>query len=260
MADLDFSFKAINASAKSFVTTRIINPPLARQIETIISIPKMVGYTQLSKKFVNREIKVQGLLKCTSPTDLITKIEAFSDFLFNEEDEQLIFNNQATRYYNAQHIKTIELLREEFYAMLLLIFTCNDPLAYAITGDEVNETGITTKGYTWNINNVGQYYAYPTITITFNQSQTHIYIQNNNITGCRFDISKSFSNGDILKVNSKTMKILLDNVHSPAGFGDGGDEKAEFILLRVGNNELEVGTDDGTLNVDIKVNFNKTYL
>ncbi len=260
MADLDFSFKAINASAKSFVTTRIINPPLARQIETIISIPKMVGYTQLSKKFINRDIKIEGMLKCTSPTDLITKIEAFSEFLFSEGDEQLIFNNQPDRYYNAQHIISIELLREEYYSMLTLMPNCNDPLGYAITADEVNKTGITTKGYTWNISNAGQYYAYPLITITFNQNQTHIYIQNNNITDSRFDISKSFSNGNVLKINSKTMKILLDSVHSPAGFGDGGDQKAEFILLKVGNNEFEVGTDDGTLNVDIKVNFNKTYL
>lgn len=260
MADLDFSFKSIDAVDLDFVTTRIINPPLARQIETIISIPKMVGYTQLSKKFANREIKVEGLLKGTSSVDLIANIEAFSDFLFNEGDEKLIFNNQLTRYYNAQHIKTIELLREEYYAMLLLIFTCNDPLAYAVTGDEVDKTGITTKGYTWNVSNLGQYYAYPTITITFNQSQTHIYIQNNDIVGNRFDISKSFSNGNILVVNSKTMVITLGGVHSPAGFGDGGDGEAGLILLRVGNNEFEVGTDDGTLNVDVKVNFNKTYL
>lgn len=260
MADLDFSFKSIDASDLDFVTTRIINPPLARQIETIISIPKMVGYTQLSKKFANREIKVEGLLKCTSPADLITAIEAFSDFLFNEGDEQLIFNNQLTRYYNAQHIKTIELLREEYYAMLLLIFTCNDPLAYAVTGDEVDKTGITTKGYTWNVGNLGQYYAYPTITITFNQSQTHIYIQNNDIVDNRFDISKSFVNGNVLVINSKLMTITLDAVHSPAGFGDGGNSKAEFILLKVGDNEFEVSTDDATLDVDVKVNFNKSYL
>jgi len=260
MADLDFSLKAINAIDKNFVTTRIIIPPLASQIESTINIPKMVGYTQLSKKFGNREIKVQGLLKCTSPTDLITKIEAFSDFLFNEGDEQLIFNNQPTRYFNAQHIKTIELLREEYYAMLLLEFNCNDPFPYAVTGDEIEELAITVNGHTWNVSNAGQYYAYPVITITFNQNQTHIYIQNNTITDSRFDISKSFSNGNVLKINSKTMVITLDNVHSPAGFGDGGDEKADIILIKVGNNEFEVGTDDATLNVDIKVNFNKTYL
>jgi len=260
MAALDISLKNVNFSNKYFEVARYIDDLLPRQSATKVDIPKVPGYTQLFKKFLPREIKIWGILYATSSAQLLTRIESFRDFLYSPDSEQLIFNNKSDRYYLVEFQEKVELAKRRDFVPLQLEFIANDPFGYAITGDEVNETGITVKGHTWNVSNAGQYYAYPTITITFNQSQTHIYIENNNITDSRFDISKSFTNGNVLVVNSKTMVITLGGVHSPAGFGDGGDGKADIILLRVGNNEFEVGTDDATLNVDIKINFNKTYL
>ena len=42
--------------------------------------------------------------------------------------------------------------------------------------------------------------------------------------------------------------------------GDGGDDTAEFLILGTDGNELEVGTDDGTLDVDVQVVYRKNYL
>lgn len=257
---LDASLGEVNFSDKYFEIARYFDDLVPRQRATKINIPKVPGYTQLFKKFLPREISIRGILYATSASQLLTRIENFREFLYSSDPKQLIFNNKSTKYYLVEFQEKVELAKRREFVPLDLKFIANDPFGYAVEESEVDKTGITTKGYTWNVINLGQYYAYTTITITFNQSQTHIYIQNNNITDSRFDISKSFSNGNVLIVNSKTMKITLDAAHSPAGFGDGGDSKAGLILLRVGNNEFEVGTDDGTLDVDIKINFNKTYL
>ena len=190
---IDFSFKGINALDKNFIMQDIISSILADQRENIINVPKVPGLIQLYKKFMQRKIIIRGIISGSSNADLIEKIRDFSEFVFSETDEKLIFSDQSDRYYLAQHLESINFRREPTFVILNLKFLCNDPFAYAITGDEVNKTGITTKGYTWNVSNAGQYYAYPTITITFNQSQTHIYIQNNNITDSTL-LSKLFIN------------------------------------------------------------------
>ncbi len=257
---LDFSFATISALTKNFDTYKIIIPPLAEQKETKIDIPKMLGLTQLFKKFTKREIRILGKLYGSSHADLITNIQNFSAFLFSETDQQLIFNNQADRYFLAQHLRNIRLEREPAHTLLELRFTCNDPLPYAVTADDDTKSNITTKGYQWTITNNGQYWAYPVCTITFNQNQTHIYLRNTSVDGCRFDISKSFVNTDVLVINSKDISIRLNDVNSPAGFGDGGDGKAGYVLFKKGDNLMEIGTDDASLDVTININFRKIYL
>lgn len=257
---LDASFGAVNFSDKYFEVARYFDDLVPRQRATKINIPKVPGYIQLFKKFLPREILIRGILYATSASQLLTRIENFREFLYSSDPKQLIFNDKSTKYYLVEFQEKVELAKRREFVPLDLKFIANDPFGYATVANEVNKTSITTKGYIWDVINLGQYYAYPIITITFNQNQTHIYIQNNDIVDNRFDISKSFVNGNVLVINSKLMTITLDAVHSPAGFGDGGNSKAEFILLRVGNNEFEVSTDDATLDVDIKVNFNKTYL
>ena len=261
---LDFSFVAVDASDKNFDTHKIIIPPLAEQKETKIDIPQMSGYVQLFKKFTKREIRVRGMLHGTSHADLITKIQNFSAFLFSETDQQLIFNNQADRYFLAQHLRNIELVREPAHTLLELRFTCNDPFGYAVTPDSVDENNITENGKTWTVQNAGQYHAYPIVTIVFNQVQSHIYIINNTLGSVGFDISKSFKLDDVLVIDSKTMTIRLNTESSPAGLGDGSEGRAEFPILMAamneGNNEFQIGTDDETINVSVNVTFRKVYL
>lgn len=258
---MTFSYDGVSSSGYIDLIIRRYRTLTPPSIVTEIKIPKSEGTFFLNRTFNKAILTIETLIKGTSENNLISKINNLKGFLHKEEPKKLIFSDENDKYINALFAITREIIdRKVWHARIDLVFHCFDPLFYKTTADEVNKTGITTKGHTWNVSNAGQYYAYPVITITFNQSQTHIYIQNNNITDSRFDISKSFTNGNVLKINSKTMRITLGDVHSPAGFGDGGDEKAEFILLRVGNNEFEVGTDDGTIDIDVKVNFNKTYL
>jgi len=260
MANLDFSFNGVSASSKYFETGRYFNDLLARQEESIIDIPKVSGRTQLMKKFGRREIEIRGVLYANSSSQLLTRIKDFKTFLYHDSDKRLIFNDNSSVYYNAQFLEKIELQKKGNFVPLRLLFTCNDPFGYAVTEDSDLKAGVTTNGYTWNIINNGQDYAYCIVTITFNQAQEHIYVSNNTITDCRLDITNSFSASDVLVINSKTMRINKNSSYSPTGLGDGGENGAEFPIVKVGTNEFEIGTDDATLNVDVKVTFNKTYL
>jgi predicted phage tail component-like protein len=231
------------------------------QKSTTIDIPKVPGFTRLVKKFLPREIPVTGVLSAATPALLKTALDDLAVFLYGNDDTyELIFSDKTDRFYIAEHIETIELGERGRFVPLELQFICYDPFGYAVTATEVNETGITVNGHTWNVANAGKYYAFPIITITFNQSQTHIYIRNNSVAFTRLDITKAFSNTNVLMIDTKTMNITLNNVYSPAGIGDGGDGNGYLPILRVGDNTFEVGTVDGSLNVDVKVTFRKVFL
>ena len=257
---LDTSFNTTNLSTLGFETQMIIKPLMPEQSEVSISIPKVSGTIQISKKFTKNTLIVIGTLTGTSYDDLITKIEALAAFLYGDTDKEIIFSNQSDRYWNGQFLEKIDLdKRNTRKAKIALIFNCNDPFAYDETPD-TDDQNITVNGDTYIIANSGHYYAYPVITITFNQAQTHIYVENNSIEGNRFDISKSFETDDELEIDCKNGTVKLNGSASYAGFGDGGQELAELILLAIGDNEIEVGSDDATIDISINITFRKTYL
>jgi predicted phage tail component-like protein len=261
----DFSFNALNASDYYFEMGRFFDALLPSQNQYVIDIPKIAGFTQLSKSIDAREIPVTGVLYAPDRATLLTRIEAFKAFLYYDVDKPLIFSDTPHKYYNAQYLERYKLEKKADFAPIELKFTCNDPFGYAITADSVTKSNIVTNGYTFTITNAGQTYAWPIITITFHQNQSHIYMLNNNINDDRFDMTKAFVTNDVLIIDSKTERITLNNVYSPAGMGDGGSLANEFILLRggvggLGDNLLQIGTTDATLNVSVNIWFRKTYL
>lgn len=261
MTDLDFSYNAVNASSVYFETARYFDDLLPNQRETIIDVPKVQGYTQLLKKFEPREIVIIGALYAANNTEINTRIESFADYLYKDTDKRLIFNDKSHKYYNAQFLDKVRTEKRGagILAPYQLLFRANDPLGYAVTPDVSTQLN-KAKGYTWNITNSGQYYSWPEIQITFNQNQTHIYVENNTITDARMDITKAFTAGQVLRIDTKLVRLTINNIYSPAGLGDGGLGLYALPILTKGVNEFEIGTDDATLNVSVVVTFNKTYL
>lgn len=257
---LDFSLDGDNASAIGFESTDFPKSLLPPQEQQVIDLSGMPGVEQSSKKFTAYPLPIKGILIADSPSDLTENIEDLKEFLYSDSDRKLILSNQSDRYYNAQYLDMEEVLRKATTVELLLKFTCNDPFAYAVEEDNIDEIAITDNGHQWDIPNEGRHYAYPVITITFNQPQTHIYVANNSITDCRFNISKAFNINDVLVIDCREVSVYLNGPYSPAGIGDGGDGMAIPIILRKGLNQLEIGTADGSLKVDVNVTFRKVYL
>ena len=260
----DAEFDGTDLSTKDFYCYDIKKPLMPRQSQKTIDISKRYGLIQSSKKFTTNTLILYGFMECTDYDDLTSKVEALSAFLYSDLDKELITSKQSDRYWNVQYLDSPIIEQRDNYALVNLEFTCNDPFAYAITADSEPDTSpptnqITVKDDTRIIANGGHYYAYPVITITFNQVQPHIYMKNNNIVGNRFDIAKSFGIGDELELDSKNETIKLNGALSPIGLGDGGESKAEFIILASGNNEIQIGTDDDDIDIDINFSFRKVY-
>lgn len=256
----DASFDGTNLSTKGFNCFDIKKPHIPKQKLSTIDIPKRNGNIISSKKFTQNKLVLYGYVKNDSYDDLTTALGNLAAFLFSDTDKKLISSKQTDRYWYVQYLDYEIVDQKDDYATVTLNFDCiEDPFAYDTTATTDSQT-ITSSGTTYVVANAGHTYAFPEITFTFNQSQSHIYIANNAITDNRFNISKSFASSDVLVVDCKNGTIKLNGVSSPAGFGDGGSELAEWIMLAVGNNELEVGTDDATINVDVDLSFEKPYL
>ena len=252
----DAQLDGTNLSSYNFYCYDIKKPLSPKQTQKTIDIPKRPGLIQVTKKFESYQLILNGYVEATS---LTTTLQTLSGALRSDDDVKLILSNATDRYWNVQYLDSRVIEQRDTYALVDLIFTCNDPFGYAITED-INNTDITIPGTTYLVTNGGHYYARPVITITFNQPQTHIYVQSNNVVGNRFDIAKSFLANDELEIDCKNETVKLNGNFSPSGFGDGGMIKAEFLLLNTGLNELQVGTDDDTLNISISLRWRKVYL
>ena len=248
-------------ATKGWTGHNIDRDVLDKQIRYSLNPPDRDGIIEVRKKFPARVIKYSGRLSGTNYANLTgTIIPAFSTFMYKDSDVQLIFADETDRYFNAQVSKMKATRMESLFRFYDIFFICSDPFSYDTTPDTDTQSSVVVDDTTFVVANGGHYYAYPTITITFNQEQSHVYLQNNNVSGNRFDISKSFVATDELVIDCKAGTIKLNGSHSPAGFGDGGDESADWLVLAAGNNELQVGTEDATIDIDVETVINKVYL
>lgn len=255
----DASIGGTNLSTYNFYCYDIKKPFMPKQTQTTFDIPARAGKIQVSKKFSDYSLTLKGYIEATSHSDLISKINALAGFLYSDTDKELILSNENDRYWNVQYLGYEEIDQKDDYTLIDINFTCNDPLAYANTPDTDSQS-ITVNDTTYNVSNAGHYYAYPTFTITFGEAMTHIYIENNTISGNRLDISNTFANADVLVINCKTGVITLNGTTTYTGVGDGGEGSAEFIALATGTNQLQVGTDDASITATVALSFNKVYL
>ncbi len=255
----DAELNGTNLSSYNFYCYDIKKPLLPKQNQQTIDIPKRSGLIQATKKFESYEIVLNGYVESTSFSALTSALQTLAGALYSDDDVELILSNATDRYWNVQYLDSRVIEQRDTYALLDLIFTCNDPFGYAVTAD-TKDINITSLDTTFNVTNSGHYYARPIITITFNQVQSHIYMQNNGISSNRFDIARAFATNDELEIDCANETIKLNGSSSPVGFGSGGQSKAEFLLLATGLNELAVGSDDATLDVSINLNWRKVYL
>jgi len=258
---LDFTLNGTLASDKGFTTHNVDKDILAQMDRVFTEFNNYPGATEISRKFPKRIVGCDGRLVGSSYSNLITSIiPAFSVYLYTSGDVRLKFSDESDRFFNAQFYRFRKVQKFSRYRLMDLEFICAWPFAEDVTADD-NTVSSPSNGQTWTETNSGHYYAYPTITITFNQTQSHIYISNTSISGNRIDISKSFVDTDVLVLNSRTLNITLNDAYSPAGLGDGGTGKCEFPILDYEDtNTFQVGTDDDTLDVDVNINFRKQYL
>ena len=207
----DASIDGTNLSSKDFYCYDVQKPLLPRQKKTSVDIPGRPGLIHVDKKFISDELILKGFVECDNYSDLKTKLKALSLFLFSEEDTPIILSNENDRYWNAQYNDYKIIGERDNYSLVDLIFDCDDPFAYNLTPDDEDNT-ITTNHDLITITNNGDTYAFPVITLTFNQDQTNIYIENNNIPDNRIDITRDMTTIDTLEIDCKNRTVKFNDV------------------------------------------------
>lgn len=261
----DASFKSENLSTYDYFIYDVKKPLQPKQKVTTIDIENNSGLIVSSKKFVSYELALNGFFETADYSTLKAALQDLSAFLYSNTEEQLIISDENDRYWLCQYLDYEIIGEKDNYTLVDLTFTCYDPFAYAITADTCQPDNspagvITVNNDTFVVANSGDYYAYPVVTITFNQAQTHVYIENNSVVGDRFDISQAFEASDELEIDFKNQTYKINGTVDETGIADGGEGKAARIKLATGNNEIQVGTDDETIDVSIEIEFNKAYL
>lgn len=256
----DASIDGTNISTKDFYCYDIKKPLSGKQDIATINIPKKHGLIVTNKKFTTYGLILNGFIQAANYSTLKAAIEDLSAFLHSDIDREIILSNQDDRYWMGQYIDYDIISDKDDYTLIDLNFTCFDPLAYDNTATTDTQEDFDTNDDTYVVANSGHTYAYPVITITFNQPQTHIYVDNYTVSNSRFDISKAFIANDELEIDCKNGTVKLNGTADYTGFGSGGQGKANWLKLAVGNNSIYAGTDDADIDVDIQVQFNKPYL
>jgi len=260
----DASFDGTDLSTYDFYCYDIKKPLMPRQSQSTFNWVGKPGSILLTKKFTENQLTLKGYIEATDYDDLIDKLDALSAALYSDTDVQLILSKKNDRYWLVQYMDYVIIDERDNYALVDLEFSCNIPLAFDTTADTEPDDSpsinpITVNGTTFIATNGGHYYAWPVVTITFNQAQTHIYYQNNNIPGNRFDVTRTFASGDVLEIDSWNGTVKLNGSADYTGFGSGGNSKAEWVMLATGANELQVGTDDDSIDIDVETAFSKIY-
>ena len=83
MTDLDASLNVVNFSDVYFEMGRYFDKLMPKQKLTSFDIPKYPGYKQLLKKFLPRDILITGILYADTKAQLMTRIDAFTEFLYD---------------------------------------------------------------------------------------------------------------------------------------------------------------------------------
>jgi len=239
---------------------KLITPP---SIERSIYVSGKEGEYFFDRNFGSSPLIIDTLIKGTSEANLLLKISNLNKFLHKDEPKQLIFSDELTKHFNALFANKRQVIdRRVWHARVSLEFICFDPFAYTTIADSDNQD-CTAKPTTIPINNLGNYWACPIWIITFTQAQTYIKLYNDDNSEI-FNITRTFAIGDKLKIDTKDKIIYYDSgagyVEDWLGVGSGGENRADFVKLKVGNKNYYITTTDATLNVNLSWEFNKTWL
>lgn len=127
--------------------------------------------------------------------------------------KQLIFDHQNDRYYLARSTGPIEfVMRMLSWSLAHVPLICSDPLGYAIA-QSIPSSGASPLAVT----PAGSYKTYPTLEITASGAFTGNVVFTNAATAEALTWNGTLAIGDILKVETDTMRVRKNGVLAMSG-------------------------------------------
>lgn len=131
-------------SLPSYVKVRNVQvgllPPVSQKV---VEIPGRAGSYDFGNQLGSREIKVDFIIKASSPSDLRTKARDFAKWLYTEEPAQLVILDEPDKCYMAKVTGDTDLQETLRLGEGTVTFYCADPFAYGIEKSRL----VTSSGY-----------------------------------------------------------------------------------------------------------------
>lgn len=166
-----------NAVPTDIEVTKITNSVLPPIEVTKLNVAGRDGSFNVQKKFNEREITIDFIIKASSASAFATKVRELADFLYTDDPAELFINAEPTKYYLAmvEVITDIEDVSDTV-GTVSVTFKCSKPFSFD-TGANI-PVALNTNGTTTIVSNDGNVVAYPVFEVTFTEDSTFIGLQN----------------------------------------------------------------------------------
>lgn len=205
-------------------------------------------------KIKPKRLIVEGVLTADSASDLESAIDQMKYTLLQSQKTLTYTKQNGVVLQTIASCTNITIKRLPYhitYVPVSIEFTILSPFLYG-----VNVTEVTNYGNTSNFSGTctvikWDYEAYPVCYITYNSASSCTSLSLD-IGGAEITINKTFSNGDIIIIDSKNKLVTVNSV-------SGQDYEGEFQTLPLGDVPYSV-TSDGTFNIDLVIQRYDTYV
>lgn len=236
--------------------TKPVLPPI--EVDKI-NIAGRDGSFNLHKKFLEREMTIEFVIKASSASAFATKVRELADFLYTEEPQQLFFTNEPTKYYMAmvEDITDIEDVSDTV-GTVSVTFRCSQPFSFDSTAQV--PVSLNTNGTTTTVTNNGDVDSFPTFEVAFIDDSTFIGLQNGTtgesmIIGTQVRLGEDTPYYPTSNVYAGTMANLGDWTQIANGTAnklDLGDITAQHVLRTTtiaGSSQTGYGLASGSYGV-----------
>jgi hypothetical protein len=205
--------------------------------------PFQDGVSYIDLLFREREIVVDGLIRCANNLAIINAFKRTMEIAFNPKNGQgtLTYYNGTASYWATAVIESLvfknKLFTEPFQKYHLEI-VCPDPFWYAITQSTKN----IARGATETCVNAGDYQTPMTIVVTGPCTNPKIAIGSTYIK-----VTKTLAAGDTVNINTAfgLKSVTFTHLGTTTNIMNLLDAGSTFLQLLPGNNSV-IYTEDGT--------------
>ena len=205
-------------------------------------------------KIKPKKLLVKWVLTASSSSELEDLIDNMKYALLQDQETLTYTKPNWVVINTTASCTSLRVLRENYHITFVPVeieFTILDPFLYGVEVNEVTDSW-NTSDFSGTISvTKWNYEAYPIFYITYN-SATSCTSLSVTLNWQTITIADTFSNGDLIMINSKTKEVTINSV-------DGQDYTGEFPSLPLGDTTYSVDSD-WTFNIDLLIQRYDTYV
>lgn len=212
------------------------------------------GFVVVSNYWRSRTITIAGTLDASSSAHLGTLLDELKENLSGVNKNLDVDYAGGTRRYKATLSKLDA--PEDFYNITHLPYTAEfvcQPFGYGTSEISFTSSDVTAASQDETLTITGTYRPNPLITITFgtSASATSVVLTNTS-TGDIITISDTFTDGDVLAINTDTHKVTKNGTQIEFSGPMPG-----FVT---GTNYITIDMSGTTINYDLVITYTPLYL